>query len=535
MTDRISPRGGALVQTNGLETTTPQMLQPNLRALTTNLLEKKVDRAARRRQWQEDKIRDSRTKKKRSPAATDSVFDEQNYHLPPFLLDSQTVTFDNYVQEQLPVQMPSAYDSIIDSIINSPAAARESFLTYLQHQQEHQHSPLPSDKDAISKDALSKGHYDIGQDNTPTGSLIDQSRDGAPRSYSTYQTYPYGLQSSYGAPPPDPSQHGYDLPYGYSSQLLYSTPPFRRGLSMDADDHQKDVEEKIEPRVERWQPGADVRASERLYIPGLVGHLMVKALPDTGAKYNFMKESHAKRLGLPIQRGTTHSITITKAKTIKTVGVVVAPFTFQGETESHLLKFHLLQDCVHDVILGKAFLKVTKTFSNIILKARRVITNFTRGLATLRLNYLGDSAPRFTGLLNGRIHQALGDTGAQGLFMSEAFARSNGFLIVDDPGNTMTVQYADGSTATTMGMTYGINWEYGLGGRSMKHVLDFYILKDAPADIILSDDFLHGTEAFAAYDCYLIDVDDEDEDDEEEDQGHLFAIKLFKKRVQSGM
>jgi hypothetical protein len=194
----------------------------------------------------------------------------------------------------------------------------------------------------------------------------------------------------------------------------------------------------------------------------------------------------------------------------------------------------VLKDSIHDVILGKAFLKATKTLSNIVLKAKRVVTNFTRGLATLRLNYLGDSAPRFTGLLNGRIHQALADTGAQGLFMSEAFARENRFSIIDDPDKIVTVQYADGTTATTIGMTYGINWEYGLGGRSMNHVLDFHILKDAPADVILSDDFLHDTEAFAAYDCYLIDVDDEDED-EDEDQGHLFAIKLFKKRVQSGM
>jgi predicted aspartyl protease len=276
------------------------------------------------------------------------------------------------------------------------------------------------------------------------------------------------------------------------------------------------------------------RASERIYIPGFLGNAIVKALPDTGAKFNFMTESYAKRLRLPVQHEITRSITVTNTKIIRTAGVVVAPFTFQSETEPYLLKFHLLKDCVHDVILGKAFLKATKTFSNIALKAKRVVTNFTRGLATLRLNYLGDSAPRFTGLLNGRIHQALGDTGAQGLFMSEAFAQANGFSIVDDPDNIMTVQYADGSTATTIGMTYGINWEYGIGGRSMKHVLDFHILRDAPADVILSDDFLYDTEAFAAYDCYLVDVDDEDGDNEE-DQGYLFAIKLFKKKVQPGM
>jgi predicted aspartyl protease len=295
---------------------------------------------------------------------------------------------------------------------------------------------------------------------------------------------------------------------------------------------------RIELGLRQDRPKADVMNDERMYIPGFLAHLpqfTVKALPDTGAKYNFMKESQAKELGVPIQRDIIRSVIVTKAKTIRTVGVVVAPFTFQGETESHLLKFHLLKDCVHDIILGKAFLKATKTFSNMVLKAKRVVTNFTQRLATLRLNYLGDSAPRFTGLLNGRIRQALGDTGAQGLFMDEKFARANGFSIVDDPDSILNVQYADGSTATTIGMVHGIKWEYGLGGRSVEYMLDFHVLKDAPADIILSDDFLHDTEAFAEYDCYLIDVDDEDDEDDEEDEGHLFAIKLFKKQVQSGM
>jgi hypothetical protein len=71
MTGRISPRGGALLQTNGLETTTPQTLRANPQAPATNLPENKVDRTTRRRRWQEDKIRDSRTKKKRTPVATE--------------------------------------------------------------------------------------------------------------------------------------------------------------------------------------------------------------------------------------------------------------------------------------------------------------------------------------------------------------------------------------------------------------------------------------------------------------------------------
>ena len=298
------------------------------------------------------------------------------------------------------------------------------------------------------------------------------------------------------------------------------------GLSFD---------EPWSPLTARTMQEADATTGQRIYeIPGFVGdlsHDMIRALPDTGARYNFMKESYAKRLRLPVQRDITCSISVNKARTIKTVGVVTAPFTFRNETESHQLTFHLLSDCVHDVILGKAFLKATKTFSNTLLQARRVVTRLVQRIATRRLFYLGDSAPRFTGLLNGRPREALGDTGAQGLFMNEAFARAKGFSIIDDPDSTLNVQFADGSTARTMGMTYGVKWEYGLGGSGKEHTLDFHILKDAPADVILSDDFLYDTEAFAEYDCYLVDEDEEEDDVD----GYLFAIKLFKKQVQQGV
>jgi hypothetical protein len=42
-------------------------------------------------------------------------------------------------------------------------------------------------------------------------------------------------------------------------------------------------------------------------------------------------------------------------------------------------------------------------------------------------------------------------------------------------------------------------------GVSGEHDLDIHILKNAPAAVILSDDFLFGTNAFSKYDCYLLD------------------------------
>jgi hypothetical protein len=49
-----------------------------------------------------------------------------------------------------------------------------------------------------------------------------------------------------------------------------------------------------------------------------------------------------------------------------------------------------------------------------------------KGLSKHRLFYLGDSAPNFTGLVNGRRSDALGDSGSNVLVMDEDHAWSLG-------------------------------------------------------------------------------------------------------------
>jgi hypothetical protein len=70
--------------------------------------------------------------------------------------------------------------------------------------------------------------------------------------------------------------------------------------------------------------------------------------------------------------------------------------------------------------------------------------------------------------------------------------------------------------------------EFGVGAVGEEYTLDFHILKNAPAAVILSDEFLFGTNACAEYDCYLIDEDDEDED------AQFFVIDLDRSYVNKG-
>jgi hypothetical protein len=91
------------------------------------------------------------------------------------------------------------------------------------------------------------------------------------------------------------------------------------------------------------------------------------------------------------------------------------------------------------------------------------------------------------------------------LIMDEDFARAAGLTVSGSQSNRSRFRFADNTTAIISGMTFGVKWEFGDSGVSGEHDLDFHILKNAPAAVILSDDFLFGTNAISKYDYYLVD------------------------------
>lgn len=297
----------------------------------------------------------------------------------------------------------------------------------------------------------------------------------------------------------------------HDSEIHYADPNIRY-----------EIENPARPRLRNMKGSAS--SWKKVYeIPGfLTPKHRVNALGDTAAKYNFLNEKYAVQLGFPISRDDVREVSITRHHSVTTKGMAQVPFSFDGEEDTYPLVFHLLPNCIHDVILGKAFLKATKTFSVLKNFTRRVQQRVMDGLSQFHLLYLGESAPKFTGLLNGRPREALADSGANGLIMDEDFAHRMGIPITSDQEHQKTVYFADNTTATTSGMTYGVRWEFGLGGVGSEHKLDFHILKNAPADVILSDEFLFGTNAFVEYDCYLVDDDDEDH----EAEAYFYGIRI---------
>ncbi|KAJ5905201.1 uncharacterized protein N7473_002117 [Penicillium subrubescens] len=115
--------------------------------------------------------------------------------------------------------------------------------------------------------------------------------------------------------------------------------------------------------------------------------------------------------------------------------------------------------------------------------------------------------------------------------MSETYARQIGVKIETGHRHRRRVIFADNSVAETVGMAYNVEWRFGyLGYPDPVHQLDFRILRDSPADVILSDAFLFDNEVFSKYQHLLIDDDEEFED--EDTETYFFAIDIDKRQDQ---
>lgn len=312
----------------------------------------------------------------------------------------------------------------------------------------------------------------------------------------------------------------YDNLRSFFDSTTSPNPPRSRYQKREADHKQ---ESELENALSN---GREVRIFE---IPCQLAEHSTNALGDYGARKNFMREEYALRLGLPIRRNSTCEVTIGSGKQVTTVGTANIPFRFSGENEVHNLEFWLLSSCIHNVIIGKPFLKLTKTFSSVANFCRRVKERVVKGISQFHVLYLGASTPIFEGSINGRVQTALADSGSKVLLMDEAYARSIGVHIQTGHEHQTRLKFADNSVTDTAGMTYNVKWRFGRDDEfTSPYPLDFHILKNAPANIVLSDTFLFDTKAFSQYHQYLIDDDDDYED--EEMRMYFFAIDIDKRK-----
>ncbi|KAJ9630978.1 hypothetical protein H2203_001506 [Taxawa tesnikishii (nom. ined.)] len=239
-------------------------------------------------------------------------------------------------------------------------------------------------------------------------------------------------------------------------------------------------------------------------IEGCLAMIKVSATADTGSDLDIISASFARKHSLTVDKRTAHTFRLPSRRSIRSTGTVSLPFSFAGEKSRYERVFHVIENCVHDVILGRGFLNLTETLTKF---AKRITKKLSSPLKRLQMCLLDAPSQRVWGSINGRSVSALPDTGSDLLIMSRRFAESAGFTITMGGPCKTCVQFADGSYAYTSGVVLGADWRFSrdesLKGRFKG---DFHILDDFPFDVVLSNELLFDTEAFSQFGHCFFDV-----------------------------
>lgn len=152
----------------------------------------------------------------------------------------------------------------------------------------------------------------------------------------------------------------------------------------------------------------------------------------------------------------------------------------------------VLEKCVHPLVLGSQFLRVTQTLTKYTSRIKNVFSNI------LGLNFLAVlEAEQYLldGYLNGQAADIVPDTGSDIMVMSLLFAKQLGLTVYNGPEHRVKVQFIDGSEAYTIGRVRGVKWRFQRYLDWGKHTLrrdgyEFHIIQHLPVDAIVSNDFI---------------------------------------------
>ncbi|KAG5758102.1 hypothetical protein H9Q72_013764 [Fusarium xylarioides] len=238
-------------------------------------------------------------------------------------------------------------------------------------------------------------------------------------------------------------------------------------------------------------------------VKALVGpnRFQIDALPDTGAKRNFISQRLVESLGLVPKDRTKEMLRLPSGATIKSRGTVDVPFNFLGESEHHLLDCCILPKCAQDLILCQAFLKATGTLTKF---AHRITKSLRKLAPGFRFNLIEDDTCCLQGNFDDVPSVALADTGCDAMLISSDFARGHSLEIDKGIEHRHIVEYADGSLDTTTGIVRDCTWKFRSSWDKIS--CDFYVLDDLKADIVLSCHFIFQHKVFSQFEEDIVDM-----------------------------
>ncbi|KAE9369206.1 hypothetical protein N431DRAFT_427414 [Stipitochalara longipes BDJ] len=246
-----------------------------------------------------------------------------------------------------------------------------------------------------------------------------------------------------------------------------------------------------------WVPPPRSSQQYTYKVSGLLNEQPSSAFPDTGSDQNLLSRDYATRNDIaifPDANGTKH-IKSADGRLIPTTGIAELSWSFEDSPhEKHMLVFHVLEQCVHDVLLGHPFLVETNTTT--LNRIKRYTVNATSSNSAGAIydihaaSGLQPGQCSIDGHLEGEAIRTLADTGAQVNIMSLAYAQSKNFKL-DISGNRGTFRFIDGSEAPSIATVNAV-WT---SNDKKQYSLKFEVLIGSSYDVILGQKHIYGTKA----------------------------------------
>jgi hypothetical protein len=260
-------------------------------------------------------------------------------------------------------------------------------------------------------------------------------------------------------------------------------------------------------------------------ISGFLSDIAVAFFPDNQSAHDIMSHDYAKCNHFKINCSDKGKLRTARGSQVNTLGTVSRTVRFAGESEEYIREFHVLPKCVHDIILGSPFLRLTQTLK----KFRHRVVKKLRGMSPRhRVCLTGSSQEMLSGWANGQSILALPDTGSDICLMSLQYARERGYRVDTDPKHRQMLEFVDDSTAETFGRVEGFQWEFDRSDIQL-HSPEIHVLEGLQTDLLLGYEFLEDSDAFGTHEELFINAGPH-EDSAEESFGWLAcAIKLASK------
>lgn len=262
-------------------------------------------------------------------------------------------------------------------------------------------------------------------------------------------------------------------------------------------------------------------------VPGFINGIAINGLPDSGSSVDCVSEMFIQRHSMKLEITRSQMIRLPGGSNAESVGKFMGYFKFQNEERVYRREFHVLRNCVYDLVLGREFLDMTKVFTEF---RDRIIKRIRPCVRRGNHLFLLDEGPKnlIRCAINGAEASAFPDTGSDLMIASGGFARRHNLKVHRGEKYRRPVELIDGTVIRTDGMVLGAELQFdvstsasqvldydayqtfidnldSLANHGYHHqqrssfICDLHIIEDLLHDIILSNEFIFHNEVFSRF------------------------------------